>query len=62
MKFIDLQSEYQYFKKDIDNVIKDVLNSGYYLFGPQMEKLEHDFPKMMNKKYIVTKVTYIGCC
>ena len=51
MKFIDLQSEYEYFKKDIDNVVSEVLESGQYLFGKQLEKLEHDFPKLMGKKY-----------
>lgn len=51
MKFVDLQEEYRYFKNDIDNVVSEVLESGQYLFGKQLEKLEHDFPKLMGKKY-----------
>jgi len=51
MKFIDLQAEYEYFKKDIDKIISEVLNSGQYLFGKQLEQLEINFPKLFGKKY-----------
>ena len=51
MKFVDLQSEYEYFKTDIDSVIKEVNSSGHYLFGKQLEKFENDFPKLMGKKF-----------
>ena len=50
MKFIDLQAEYEYFKKDIDKIISEVLNSGQYLFGKQLEQLEINFPKLFGKK------------
>lgn len=53
MKFIDLQSEYQYFKKDIDTAISEVIRSGEYLFGKQLEKLETDFSKLFGKKYAI---------
>jgi dTDP-4-amino-4,6-dideoxygalactose transaminase len=47
MKFVDLNSEYEFFKTDIENNRKDVLNSGWYLLGPQLEKLETDFAKVI---------------
>lgn len=40
MQFIDLQTQYQNHKAQIDAAIAKVLNHGQFLFGPEIEELE----------------------
>lgn len=40
MKFIDLNRQYQAYKKEIDDAIADVLESGVFILGPVLEELE----------------------
>ena len=51
MKFVDLQAENQAFKKDIDEELASVYNSGYYLLGPKLEKLENEFSNKIGVGY-----------
>jgi UDP-2-acetamido-2-deoxy-ribo-hexuluronate aminotransferase len=41
MNFIDLQRQYNLYKKDIDHAIQEVLNSSRYVFGSQIDELEN---------------------
>lgn len=41
MKFIDLNRQYQAYKKEIDDAIADVLESGIFILGPVLEHLEN---------------------
>jgi dTDP-4-amino-4,6-dideoxygalactose transaminase len=47
--FIDLAKEYKALKKEIDEVIIEVLESGRFILGPKLEKFEKNFAE------------YIGC-
>jgi dTDP-4-amino-4,6-dideoxygalactose transaminase len=47
--FIDLAKEYRALKKEIDEVIIEVLESGRFILGPKLEKFEKNFAE------------YIGC-
>lgn len=47
--FIDLTKEYRALKKEIDEVIIEVLESGRFILGPKLEKFEKNFAE------------YIGC-
>ena len=50
MKFVDLQSEYTHFKKEIDSKLSSVCQSGWYLFGNELTTLEKSFTNLTNKK------------
>lgn len=51
MKFVDLQAENQAFKKDINEELMSVYNSGCYLLGPKLEKLEKEFSNKIGVSY-----------
>ena len=53
MNFIDLQRQYQLYKKDIDNAIDEVLKSSRYVFGSQIEELENKLAEYVNAEYAV---------
>jgi dTDP-4-amino-4,6-dideoxygalactose transaminase len=53
MKFNDLQSEYLYFKVNIDAALERVRCSGTYLFGPELEKFEGAFAQHVGVKYAI---------
>jgi dTDP-4-amino-4,6-dideoxygalactose transaminase len=41
--FVELRTQYHRFKAEIDRAIQDVLDSGVFLFGGQVEAFEKDF-------------------
>ena len=43
MRFVDLEAEYAFYEKDINNNIQRVLSSGRYLLGSELERLEKNF-------------------
>lgn len=49
MKFLDLNAEYELMKKDIDCCISNVLNSGHYLLGNNLNNLENNLCKFSGK-------------
>ncbi|MBR2068150.1 MAG: DegT/DnrJ/EryC1/StrS family aminotransferase [Candidatus Gastranaerophilales bacterium] len=53
VKFLDLYKINQQYRKEIDEKISSVLNSGWYLLGKEDENFEADFAKYCNTKYCI---------
>lgn len=53
IKFLDLYKINQKYRKELDDSIKRVLDSGYYLFGEELKKFENNFAKFIGTKYCV---------
>lgn len=53
MQFIDLQTQYQRHKTEIDAAIARVLNHGQYLFGPEVELLESQLAEYVGAKHCI---------
>lgn len=53
IKFLDLYKINQQYRKELDNSIKRVFDSGYYLFGEELKKFENNFSKYIGTKYCV---------
>lgn len=51
--FLDLRVAYLELKKQTDEAIARVLDSGYYLLGPELEAFEHEFAHYLGVKYCV---------
>ena len=49
----DLESEYNYFKNEILNVVENVFNSGEYVLGKNVKNFEKNFSKFIETKYSV---------
>ncbi len=54
MKFIDINTEYKIFKKDIDFSLKKVINKSNFILGPEVKKLESKLKNFTGSKYCVT--------
>lgn len=54
MEFIDLKSQYQHLKKDIDAAIQRVLDHGQYILGPEVSELEEKLATYVGAKYCIT--------
>ena len=53
MEFIDLKSQYQYLKKDIDNQIQSVLNSTKFILGDEEKKFEQKLAEYVGVKHCI---------
>lgn len=53
IKFLDLHKINQQYHIEIDNAIKKVLDSGYYLLGDELKKFEENFTKYIGTKYCI---------
>ncbi|OGT43232.1 MAG: aminotransferase DegT [Gammaproteobacteria bacterium RIFCSPHIGHO2_12_FULL_40_19] len=53
MQFIDLQTQYQKHKTQIDAAIARVLNHGQYLFGPEVELLENQLAEYVGVRHCI---------
>ena len=53
MYFLDLKKQYKLIKKDIDTATKRVLNSGNFVGGGEVEKLEKEIAKFCGVKYAI---------
>ena len=53
IKFLDLYKINQQYRKELDNSIKKVVDSGYYLFGEELKKFENNFAKYIGTKYSI---------
>lgn len=53
IKFLDLHKVNERYRDDINNRIKEVLDSGWYLLGKQDEKFEKDFADFCNVKHAI---------
>ncbi len=49
----DFKKEYKFFKKDVDRVIKSVLDSGWYILGKNVQKFEKEFAKYIGSEYCI---------
>ncbi len=54
MEFIDLKSQYQRLKKDIDAGIQRVLDHGQYILGPEVAELEEKLAAYTGSKHCIT--------
>lgn len=54
MQFIDLQTQYQRHKMQIDAAIARVLQHGQYLFGPEVELLESQLAEYVGVKHCIS--------
>lgn len=54
MQFIDLKTQYERLRTEIDENIRDVLHSGNYLMGTYVKTLEYELSKYVGTKYCIT--------
>jgi UDP-2-acetamido-2-deoxy-ribo-hexuluronate aminotransferase len=54
MEFIDLKTQYQRLKSDIDAGIQRVLDHGQYILGPEVAELEEKLAAYTGSKYCIT--------
>lgn len=54
MEFIDLKTQYEYLKDDINKNIQSVLDSGQYMMGDFVEQLEQELADYVGVKYCVS--------
>src|SRR3990167_1533968 len=54
MQFIDLQTQYQRHKMQIDAAIARVLQHGKYLFGPEIDLLERQLAEYVGVKHCIS--------
>lgn len=54
MEFIDLKSQYQRLKKDIDAGIQRVLDHGQYILGPEVAELEEKLAAYVGAKHCIS--------
>ena len=54
MEFIDLKTQYQRLKKEIDAGIQRVLDHGQYILGPEVSELEEKLIAYTGAKYCIT--------
>ncbi len=54
MEFIDLKTQYQRLKADIDAAIQRVLDHGQYILGPEVAELEEKLAAYTGAKYCIT--------
>src|SRR6266508_3088655 len=51
--FVDLKAEYLEMKPEIDQAMHQVLDSGWFILGPELEKFESEFAEFCGAKYVV---------
>jgi len=54
MQFIDLKTQYQKYKSDIDNRMKNVLEHGRFIMGPEVEELEEVLADYVGVNHCIT--------
>lgn len=54
INFIDLQAQYQSYKKEIDEQIQDVLDTSSYIMGSKVNELEMNLSKFVGVKHSIT--------
>ena len=53
MKFLDLKGQYKSIRKEINNVIKGVLEDGVFVGGQEVESLEREMARFCGVKYAI---------
>jgi len=54
MEFIDLKTQYQRYKEDIDKRMQAVLEHGQYIMGPEVKELEKKLAAYVGVKHCIT--------
>lgn len=54
MQFIDLEAQYQHLKEKIDTRIRNVLEHGQYIMGPEVSELEESLAEYVGVKHVIT--------
>ena len=54
MQFIDLKTQYQRYKSDIDARMKAVLDHGQFVMGPEIAELESELARYVGVKHAIT--------
>ncbi len=54
IRFVDLKRQYMEYKNDIDRAIKDVLESGQFILGRQVDELEDRLADFVGTKHCIT--------
>lgn len=54
MQFIDLQTQYELYKKEIDARMQTVLDHGQYIMGPEVTELEEVLAEFVGVKHCIT--------
>src|SRR5665648_278918 len=54
MEFIDLKTQYQLLKKQIDSNIQKVLDHGQYIMGPEIRELEEKLAAFVGVEHCIT--------
>lgn len=54
MEFIDLKTQYERYKNDIDARMRAVLEHGRYIMGPEIGELEEELARYVSVKHCVT--------
>ncbi len=53
IQMVDLQGQYQQIKENVDNAIKEVLNTSSYINGPLVKGFQEDLEKYLNVKHVI---------
>jgi len=51
--FIDFKRKYNFYKKEINQILEKVFKRGWFILGPEVEKFEKNFSKYLKAKYVV---------
>ena len=54
MKFIDINTEYKKFQRDIDQSISQVLQKSNFILGSEVKQLENKLKNFTGSKYCIT--------
>lgn len=54
IKFLDLKSQYNSIKNEVDVAIKNVINDSAFIGGKYVEHFEHEFAQYQKAKYCIT--------
>jgi dTDP-4-amino-4,6-dideoxygalactose transaminase len=54
IQFIDLKSQQETIREQIDSAIKGVLDHGQYIMGPEVFELEKQLAQFSNRKYVIS--------
>ena len=53
MQFIDLKTQYKKYKQEIDTAIHAVLDSGQYIMGQEIKRLEEALAEYVGVKHCI---------
>lgn len=54
MEFIDLKSQYQYMRQDIDKAIQDIVKNADFIMGKSVEQFEAQLATYVGRKYCIS--------